>query len=36
VKGIEILPDEQIDYDLVKEVLAGSEFQTLSAGLKNK
>jgi D-glycero-D-manno-heptose 1,7-bisphosphate phosphatase len=34
VKGIEIVPDEQIDYDLVKEVLAGSEMKTLSEGMK--
>ena len=36
VKGIEILPDEQIDYNLVKEVLAGNEFQTLSAGILDR
>jgi D-glycero-D-manno-heptose 1,7-bisphosphate phosphatase len=34
VKGILIAPDEQIDYDLVKQVLAGAEFQVLSAGMK--
>ncbi|WP_316811917.1 HAD family hydrolase [Pedobacter heparinus] len=33
VKGILIVPDEQIDYHLVKKVLAGDEFQTLSAGM---
>ncbi|TKC09439.1 D-glycero-alpha-D-manno-heptose-1,7-bisphosphate 7-phosphatase [Pedobacter frigoris] len=33
VKGIEIVPDEQIDYDLVKKVLAGTEMRTNSAGL---
>ncbi|RZK82257.1 MAG: HAD family hydrolase [Pedobacter sp.] len=27
VKGIEIVPDEQIDYDLVKSVLAGNEMK---------
>jgi D-glycero-D-manno-heptose 1,7-bisphosphate phosphatase len=32
VKGILIEPDEQIDYDLVKQVLAGNEFGNLSAG----
>jgi len=36
VKGIEILPDEQIDYELVKQVLAGTEFKTLSAAMKKK
>jgi D-glycero-D-manno-heptose 1,7-bisphosphate phosphatase len=30
VRGILISPDEQIDYDLVKRVLAGSEFNVLS------
>ncbi|TDQ11707.1 D-glycero-alpha-D-manno-heptose-1,7-bisphosphate 7-phosphatase [Pedobacter metabolipauper] len=35
VRGIEIVPDEQIDYDLVKEVLAGAEFKTRSAGMQN-
>ena len=34
VKGIEIIPDEQIDYDLVKSVLAGTEMKTFSEGLK--
>ncbi|MDR6782274.1 D-glycero-D-manno-heptose 1,7-bisphosphate phosphatase [Pedobacter africanus] len=34
VRGILIAPDEQIDYDLVKQVLAGAEFQVLSAGMK--
>lgn len=34
VKGIEIVPDEQIDYDLVKSVLAGSELKTSSDGMK--
>jgi len=33
VKGIEIAPDEQIDYDLVKSVLAGNEMKTYSAGM---
>lgn len=33
VKGIEIVPDEQIDYDFVKKVLAGTEMKTLSAGM---
>lgn len=33
VKGILIAPDEQIDYDLVKKVLSGHEFETLSAGM---
>lgn len=31
VKGILIAPDEQIDYNLVKRVLADGEFSTLSA-----
>lgn len=31
VKGILIAPDEQIDYDLVKRVLAGDELETHSA-----
>lgn len=35
VKGIEIVPDEQIDYELVKRVLAGSEMRTYSAGMLN-
>lgn len=30
VRGILIAPDEQIDYDLVKQVLAGAEFNVLS------
>lgn len=34
VKGILIAPDEQIDYDLVKQVLAGSEFEVLSEKMK--
>jgi D-glycero-D-manno-heptose 1,7-bisphosphate phosphatase len=34
IKGIEIVPDEQIDYDLVKRVLAGTEMKTLSGGMK--
>ena len=34
VRGIEILPDEQIDYELVKQVLAGTEFKAVSAGIK--
>lgn len=34
VKGILILPDEQIDYDLVKKVLNGTEFQTKSAAMQ--
>jgi len=34
VKGIEIVPDEQIDYDLVKRVLAGSDMKTASEGMK--
>ena len=33
VKGIEIVPDEQIDYDLVKKVLGGTEMRTFSAGM---
>jgi len=33
VKGIEIVPDEQIDYDLVKKVLAGTQMKTFSAGM---
>lgn len=33
VKGILIAPDEQIDYHLVKKVLGGTEFETLSAGM---
>lgn len=33
VKGIEIVPDEQIDYELVKKVLAGTEMKTNSTGL---
>ncbi|MES2829356.1 MAG: HAD family hydrolase [Bacteroidota bacterium] len=33
VKGIEIVPDEQIDYDLVKKVLAGAEMKSKSAGM---
>ena len=33
VKGIEIVPDEQIDYELVKRVLAGTEMRTNSTGL---
>ncbi|WP_316815939.1 HAD family hydrolase [Pedobacter nyackensis] len=35
VKGILIAPDEQIDYDLVKQVLAGSEFEVLSEKMKS-
>ncbi|MFP5081653.1 D-glycero-alpha-D-manno-heptose-1,7-bisphosphate 7-phosphatase [Pedobacter sp. JCM 36344] len=34
VRGIEIVPDEQIDYDLVKRVLAGTAMKTSSEGLK--
>jgi D-glycero-D-manno-heptose 1,7-bisphosphate phosphatase len=34
VKGIEIVPDEQIDYDLVKRVLAGTDMKTSSEGMK--
>jgi D-glycero-D-manno-heptose 1,7-bisphosphate phosphatase len=34
VRGIEIVPDEQIDFELVKSVLAGEEMRTLSAGMK--
>lgn len=34
VRGIEIVPDEQIDYDLVKSVLAGSNMKTYSEGFK--
>ncbi|MES2454508.1 MAG: HAD family hydrolase [Bacteroidota bacterium] len=34
VKGIEILPDEQIDYDLVKRVLTGTELKAVSAGIR--
>ncbi|MNL57748.1 hypothetical protein D3C87_1813340 [compost metagenome] len=34
VRGILIEPDEQIDYELVKQVLSGTEFQVLSAGMK--
>lgn len=34
VKGILIAPDEQIDYDLVKKVLAGTEFEVLSEKMK--
>ena len=34
VKGIEIVPDEQIDYDLVKSVLAGNEMKASSEGMK--
>lgn len=34
VKGIEIVPDELIDYDLVKAVLSGTEKKTFSAGMK--
>ncbi|ACU04333.1 D-glycero-alpha-D-manno-heptose-1,7-bisphosphate 7-phosphatase [Pedobacter heparinus] len=34
VKGILIAPDEQIDYDLVKQVLAGEDFQVSSAGMQ--
>lgn len=34
VKGIEIVPDEQIDYDLVKRVLAGSDMKTASEGMR--
>lgn len=30
VRGILISPDEQIDYDLVKRVISGSEFNVLS------
>jgi len=33
VKGIEIVPDEQIDYNLVKKVLEGTEMKTYSAGM---
>ncbi|MNK05974.1 D-glycero-alpha-D-manno-heptose-1,7-bisphosphate 7-phosphatase [compost metagenome] len=33
VKGILIAPDEQIDYDLVKLVLAGDKFDVLSAAM---
>ncbi|WEK21450.1 MAG: HAD family hydrolase [Candidatus Pedobacter colombiensis] len=33
VKGILIAPDEQIDYDLVKAVLAGDKFEVLSEGM---
>lgn len=36
VKGILIAPDEQIDYDLVKRVLAGSEFQASSEQMKGQ
>ena len=35
VKGILIAPDEQIDYHLVKKVLAGSELKALSAEMTN-
>ena len=34
VRGIEIVPDEQIDYDLVKSVLAGSNMKTYSECFK--
>lgn len=34
VRGVLIAPDEQIDYELLKQVLAGREFQVLSAGMK--
>lgn len=33
VKGIEIVPDEQIDYDFVKAVLAGDEMSVSSPGM---
>lgn len=33
VRGIEILPDEQIDYELVKRVLAGEEMKACSVGI---
>ena len=32
VKGMLIEPDEQIDYDFLKQVLAGNEFSNLSLG----
>ena len=34
VRGIEIVPDEQIDYNLVKSVLAGSNMKTYSECFK--
>lgn len=36
VRGILIAPDEQIDYDMVKKVLAGSEFSNDSKLLKSQ
>jgi D-glycero-D-manno-heptose 1,7-bisphosphate phosphatase len=33
VRGIEILPDEQIDYDLLKQVLANSTMKNYSPGI---
>jgi D-glycero-D-manno-heptose 1,7-bisphosphate phosphatase len=35
VRGILIAPDELIDYELVKKVLTGNEFQSVSAGIAN-
>lgn len=34
VRGILIAPDEQIDYDMVKDVLAGNEFAVMSEKMK--
>jgi D-glycero-D-manno-heptose 1,7-bisphosphate phosphatase len=36
VKGIQIVPDEQIDYHIVKRVLCGTEMVTLSEGMTNE
>ncbi|SMC94628.1 D-glycero-alpha-D-manno-heptose-1,7-bisphosphate 7-phosphatase [Pedobacter nyackensis] len=33
VKGVLIAPDEQIDYDFIKQVLAEDKFEVLSAGM---